>query len=243
MSDTINVNSYKITNNLPNELIDSSPREGSEIQNKEKFQELSVSIEENLEQYQTKEEKLNFCTRIKNCIKYLDSIDKRISKPLHTFSPSYKIECIFYCFARLFNIDTVILYLLCSLVYSFWKLKNGYLGLIPICHVVSGTIFTVISKLIIRRPRPILNTRRYFKLKENTHSMPSGDSLQAGIFATMIILYSDNILRFLAIFLIPAAMLGRIFYNLHYWFDCIIGATLGICISLGIYNAINMYTD
>lgn len=243
MSDTINVNSQKITNNLPNELIDSSPREGSEIQNKEKFQELSVSIEENLEQYQTKEEKLNFCTRIKNCIKYLDSIDKRISKPLHTFSPSYKIECIFYCFARLFNIDTVILYLLCSLVYSFWKLKNGYLGLIPICHVVSGTIFTVISKLIIRRPRPILNTRRYFKLKENTHSMPSGDSLQAGIFATMIILYSDNILRFLAIFLIPAAMLGRIFYNLHYWFDCIIGATLGICISVGSYNAINMYTD
>ena len=243
MSDINNVNSQKITNNIPNELIDSSPREGAEIQNKDKFQELSVSIEENLEQYQTKEENLNFCTRIKNCIKYLDSIDKRISKPLHTFSPSYTIECIFYCFARLFNIDTVILYLLCSLVYSFWILKNGYLGLIPICHVISGTIFTVISKLIIRRPRPILNTRRYFKLKENTHSMPSGDSLQAGIFATMIILYSDNIFRFLAIFLIPAAMLGRIFYNLHYWFDCIIGATLGICISVSIYNVINMYID
>ena len=243
MTDINNVNSQKITNNLPNELIDCSPREGVEIQNKGKFQDLSVSIEENLEQYQNKEENLNIFKRIKNCIKYLDSLDKRISKPLHTFSPSYKIECIFYCFARLFNIDTVIFYLLCSLVYSFWILKNGYLGLIPICHVISGTIFTVTSKLIIRRPRPILNTSRYFKLKENTHSMPSGDSLQAGIFATMIILYSDNKFRFLAIFLIPAAMLGRIFYNLHYWFDCLIGATLGICISVASYYVINMYTN
>jgi membrane-associated phospholipid phosphatase len=72
--------------------------------------------------------------------------------------------------------------------------------------------------------------------------MPSGDSLQAGIFATMIILYSDNKFRILAILLIPAAMLGRIFYNLHYWFDCIIGASLGICISVAVYNVINMYT-
>jgi hypothetical protein len=243
MSGINNGNSQKVTINYPNELTNSSPREGVEIQNKEKLRELSISIEENLEQYQTKTENLNFCRSMRNCIKYLDSLDKRISKPLHTFSPGYKIECIFYCFARLFNIDTVILYLLCSLIYSFLKLKNGYLGLIPISHVICGTLFTVISKLIIRRPRPILNTRRYFKLKENTHSMPSGDSLQAGIFATMIILYSDNIFRFLAIFLIPAAMLGRIFYNLHYWFDCIIGATLGICISFATYNVINMYID
>lgn len=243
MSDINNGNSLKISNNIPNELIESSPREGVEIQNKEKIQELSIPIEENLEQIQTKEDNLNFCESLRNCISYLDSIDKKISKPLHTFSPSYKIECIFYCFARLFNIDTVIMYLLFCLIYSFLKLKNGYFGLIPICHVVSGSLFTIISKIIIRRPRPILNTRRYFKLKENTHSMPSGDSLQAGIFATMIILYSDNNFRFLAILLIPAAMLGRIFYNLHYWFDCIIGATLGICISFAIYNVISMYTD
>ena len=242
MSDINNVNSQKVIINIPNELIDTSPREGVEIQNKEKLQELSISIKENLDQYKAKEEKLNCCKTIRNCIKYLDYLDKRISRPLHTFSPSFKIECIFYCFARLFNIDTVILYLLCSLIYSFLKLKNGYLGLIPICHVISGTLFTVISKIIIGRPRPTLNTRRYFKLKENTHSMPSGDSLQAGIFATMIILYSDNKFRFLAILLIPAAMLGRIFYNLHYWFDCIIGASLGICISVAVYNVINMYT-
>ena len=243
MSDRNNVNIVKTKDNLPNGLNESSPRDGIEITNKGKFQELSISIEENLEQYQSKENNFNFCKSVRNCIKYLDTLDKKISKPLHTFSPSYKIECIFYCFARLFNIDTVIIYLTCSIIYSFMKLKNGYLGLIPICHVISGTLFTVISKIIIRRPRPILNTRRYFKLKETTHSMPSGDSLQAGIFATMIVLYSNNNFRFLAILLIPAAMLGRIFYNLHYWFDCIIGATLGICISFATYNVINMYTN
>jgi len=243
MSDTNSGNSQVISNSIPNESIDYSPREGVEIQNKVNIKELSIPVEENLEQYQNKQKNVNCCISIRNCIRYLDSIDKRISRPLHTFSPSYKIECIFYCFARLFNIDTVILYLICSLIYSFWKMKNGYLGLIPICHVISGTIFTVVSKLIIRRPRPTLNTKRFFKLKENTHSMPSGDSLQAGIFATMIILYSDNIFRFLAILLIPAAMLGRIFYNLHYWFDCIIGATLGICISIASYYVINIYMN
>ena len=72
---------------------------------------------------------------------------------------------------------------------------------------------------MIKRPRPILVTKRYFNLKEKSYSMPSGDSLQAGIFATMIILYSNNNFRYFSIFLIPAAMLGRIFYNLHYWFD------------------------
>ena len=125
------------------------------------------------------------------------------------------------------------------LIYSFLKCKNGYIALIPMCHVVSGALITIICKIIIRRPRPILSANRYFKLKENTHSMPSGDSLQAGIFATMIILYNKNIFRFFSILLVPAAMSGRVFYNLHYWFDCIIGALMGIIISILTYGIIN----
>ena len=115
------------------------------------------------------------------------------------------------------------------------------MALIPICHVIVGVLVTLITKASIKRPRPTLKVRKHFKLKENTHSMPSGDTLQAGIFATMIILYLETNFRFLAILLIPAVMLGRIFYNLHYWFDCIIGAILGIGVSIGTYNVINVY--
>ena len=200
--------------------------------------EISIPIEENFEQFQNKK---NNVSSIKNCINYFDNLDKELSSPLHNYSPSFKIECIFYCFARLFNIQTVIIYLISIVIYSFLKLKNIYLSLIPITHVICGGLFTIILKLIIRRPRPILKTKRYFKLKESTHSMPSGDSLQAGIFATMIILYTNNFFKFFGILLIPAAMLGRVFYNLHYWFDCIIGAIMGIFISIGTYTIINKY--
>ena len=194
---------------------------------------ISIKIKDKGNHFKVKNEK------VKSIIQVLDNVDKNISKPLHTYSPDFKVECIFYCFARLFNIDTVIIYLLSIVIYSFLKYKNGYMALIPICHVICGALITVLIKFLIKRPRPILKTKRYFRLKESNHSMPSGDSLQAGIFATMIIIYFNSSLRYFGILLIPAAMLGRIFYNLHYWLDCIIGATMGICISIGTYMAIN----
>ncbi len=204
--------------------------------NKIKIKEISVPIQEN-EQFQNRPVSVS-C--LKNCINYLDNLDKQISKPLHKYTPNFTVECIFYVFARLFNINSVIFYLLCVLVYSFIKYKNGYLAIIPICHVICGGIFTIVIKIIIRRPRPRIKVKKNFKLKENTHSMPSGDTLQAAIFATMIILYFKCYLRFFALLLIPAAMLGRIFYNLHYLFDCIIGAILGISISIVTYYIINI---
>ena len=220
---TININQKHINlNNIKN--------------NKIKIKEITVPIQEN-EQFQNRPVSMS---SLKNCINYLDNLDKQISKPLHKYTPNFIIECIFYVFARLFNINSVIFYLLCVLVYSFIKYKNGYLAIIPICHVIGGAIFTIVIKVIIRRPRPSIKFKKYFKLKENTHSMPSGDTLQAAIFATMIILYFKCYLRFFALLLIPAAMLGRIFYNLHYLFDCIIGAILGISISIVTYYIINI---
>ena len=220
---TININQKHINlNNIKN--------------NKIKIKEITVPIQEN-EQFQNRPVSMS---SLKNCINYLDNLDKQISKPLHKYTPNFIIECIFYVFARLFNINSVIFYLLCVLVYSFIKYKNGYLAIIPICHVICGGIFTIVIKIIIRRPRPRIKVKKNFKLKENTHSMPSGDTLQAAIFATMIILYFKCYLRFFALLLIPAAMLGRIFYNLHYLFDCIIGAILGISISIVTYYIINI---
>lgn len=232
-------NNFEI-HNIQLSINDKNKQNLHENQNKNDLKELSIQIEENFNQYQQKRKRFfNLSNIPKNCLKYLDNLDKRISKPLHTFSPSFRFECIFYCFARLFNIDTVIIYLVIELIYSFSKYKNGYISLVPISHVICGALFTLISKNMIKRPRPILVTKRYFNLKEKSYSMPSGDSLQAGIFATMIILYSNNNFRYFSIFLIPAAMLGRIFYNLHYWFDCLIGATMGITISIFAYISIN----
>jgi len=241
MSDINDSNLNPIENYGENNKIQTNEKQEQEVniissKKDNSINEISIPIEENFEQYQNKKDNVS---TIKNCINYLDNLDKELSSPLHNYSPSFKIECIFYCFARLFNIEPVIIYLICIVLYSLLKLKNIYLSLIPITHVICGGLLTIIIKLIIRRPRPILKTKRFFKLKESTHSMPSGDSLQAGIFTTMIILYTKSFFKFFGILLIPAAMLGRVFYNLHYWFDCIIGAIMGICISIGTYTIIN----
>ena len=228
-------------NKISLDIKDSIQQNSKEIEIKDNINEISVPIDENFQQFQKNDNNSGYCKIIKNCINYLDNLDKAISNPLHKYSPGYKIECVFYCFARLFNIDTVTIYLVSALIYSFIKYKNGNMALIPICHVIVGVLVTLITKASIKRPRPTLKVRKHFKLKENTHSMPSGDTLQAGIFATMIVLYLETNFRFLAILLIPAVMLGRIFYNLHYWFDCIIGAILGIGVSIGTYNVINVY--
>ena len=239
--DTSAINNLEI-NNIQISINEKNKQNLKDNQNTKDLKELSIQIEENYNQYQNKQEKkrhFNILNLLINFLKYLDNLDKRISKPLHAFSPSFKIECIFYCFARLFNIDIIIICLVTKLLYCFYKYKNGYNALIPICHVICGALFTLISKNIVKRPRPILATKRYFNLKEKTYSMPSGDSLQAGIFSTMIILYSDNNLKYFSILLVPAAILGRIFYNLHYCFDCLIGATFGIIMSILIYVVIN----
>ena len=233
--DNSGMNNLEI-NNIQLSVNEKNKQNFQENQNKKDVKELSIQIEENYNQYQNKKDNVS---TIKNCINYLDNLDKELSSPLHNYSPSFKIECIFYCFARLFNIDTVIIYLVTTLIYSFYKYKNGYIALIPICHVICGALFTLVSKNVIKRPRPILITKRYFSLREKSHSMPSGDSLQAGIFATMIILYFNNSFRYFSILLIPAAMSGRMFYNLHYFFDCLIGAIIGITISILTYVSIN----
>ena len=75
--------------------------------------------------------------------------------------------------------------------------------------------------------------------KETNKSMPSGDSLQAGNFAIMMILYCNSIVKYFALLLIPGVVCGRVYFNCHYFFDCLIGVLLGICSSIGSYLAIN----
>ena len=173
---------------------------------------------------------------------YLDKIDKKISKPLQTYTPNFVVELFFFIFAKLFNTNTVIVYLISLLVYSIIKYKNAYIFLVVFFHVFIGAFVTLLLKTIIGRSRPTLSVKRYFnnvRDKETSKSMPSGDSLQAANFATMIILYFDSKLKYFVLLLIPASMSGRVFFNCHYWFDCIIGAILGFFISIFAYLVIN----
>ena len=231
-------NEIKDTNSLVIEIDSSIPKDPLKKPKNKIFKQ--VPIEESSGQYDVIESN-NICTKIKIFLNYLDKIDKNLSKPLQTYTPNFIIECFFLFFAKLFNTITVIIYLIAILIYSY-LIKNYNIFLIVFCHVIAGVLFTIFLKTIIGRDRPLLTVKKYFNYvrnKERGKSMPSGDSLQAGNIAIMIILYMNGNLKYLTLLLIPGVMCGRVFYNCHYWFDCIIGVILGIIISFGIYFTMN----
>ena len=83
------------------------------------------------------------------------------------------MECIFFIFAKMFNTETVIIYLFFILIFSYVKNKNFCLFFIPFIYVIVGAIFTALSKSIIGRNRPTLTVKRYFnsvRSKETTKS-------------------------------------------------------------------------
>ena len=179
-----------------------------------------------------------------NCITNLDNFDKKISTPLQSYTPNIYIEIFFLIFAKIFNTITVIVYLILILLYSLFFLKNIYIFITVFFHVIFGVLVTVIMKKIIGRERPTLLVKRYFykvRTNETMNSMPSGDSLQATNFCMMFILYFENKIKFFSILFIPMSMFGRVFYCCHYWFDCFVGAFLGLVISYGSYFLINKF--
>ena len=222
------------------------PKEPEKIPKNRVFKQ--IPIEESIDQFDIIESRNNFFS-FKTCLNYLDDIDKKISKPLQTYSTNFAIECIFLIFAKLFNNGPVIAYLSSLLILFFFKYIKFSVFFIPFFHVIMGGIFTFILKSKIGRNRPTLISKRYFNFvrnKETSKSMPSGDSLQAGIFAMIFIFYFHNNMKYLSLLLIPMVMCSRIYFNCHYWFDCIIGAILGIIIAFGSYfilNKVLLYID
>lgn len=174
----------------------------------------------------------------KSCLQKLDSIDKYYSGKFHNYIANPYVELIFYIFARLFNPETIAVYTSSILVYSLLKYKHVLLVIKPTIQFLTGLIITLIIKKIIGRPRPNVNPKRLFKVREreSNNSMPSGDTLQSAIWGMIAFIYGDCIFGLL---LIPAAMTGRVYFNCHYFGDCIVGGTLGVVSFLLVDMGIN----
>ena len=213
-----------------------SSTNNSEVTKLEVVNPEKVPIEENFRKvYISSSESKSYFS---NCISKLDNFDKKISLPLQSYTPNIFIEILFFIGAKIFNTITVILYLVFLLIFCILVQKNIKAFLIYLCHVITGGLITLFTKILIGRERPTLSVKRHFhkvRKRETSNSMPSGDSLQAANFAMIMILYFNGNIKYLSLAVIPYSMIGRVFYNCHYWFDCIIGAFLGIFISLGTY--------
>lgn len=220
------------SNNIKNNNVGFGLNKKNEIEFKNNEQEMKIEISSTTQDFPIQMKR-------DNCIKIVDSKDKSISLILQTYIANKYIEYILYIFSRLYNPDTITIYLVCMLLFSIYK-KNYYFIFKPISFVAFGIIITVILKKFVGRPRPNLNTKRLFKVreKENNASMPSGDSLQAGIFAMILFYYYNFNFGF---FLIPGVMTSRVYFYCHYWMDTIIGAFLGIFSGIFMYSIFHYF--
>ncbi len=169
----------------------------------------------------------------KNVFTKLDYYDKYFSNYIHEMEVNIWLERIIYIFARIFNSDLIIVFYILLFLYQYFINDKIFFVLKPLIHVFTVFILTGVLKYTIKRPRPEINERvrrRYnVRKKEKNFSMPSGDSMQAGNFAVVILLYFESYYGFI---IVPFVMFARIFYFCHYLLDTIVGVFIGTSISL-----------
>lgn len=154
-------------------------------------------------------------------INFIDNIDKKLGEYLfhHKFG---LLEEFVYIFAFIFNPLPITCYLLLILT-VFGKVMFFKILFITL----TGLLLTSTLKNTIGRPRPsCLGNRKYnFRKVEKNLSMPSGDSFQAGLWATVMAIFFNNYYFY---FIVPFVMFARCYYQCHYLSDTVVGALLGI---------------
>ena len=196
--------------------------------NEEKKTEYSNNLQEiNLQE-------LKF-TLVDDLLEGLDEIDKCTSSIIHDLQLEKKLELITYYFARIYNPDFIISYLVFVLFYKLY-LGDFFFIFKPLFHTVICLVITLSLKKYYGRLRPTRSkvSMRIVDLRknENNCSMPSGDSLQAGNFSVILYLYFNSSFGF---YLIPFVMFARVYFYCHYVFDTIVGAFLGLLCSSVVY--------
>ncbi len=157
-------------------------------------------------------------------IDLFNSIDNKFNRYVHN-AQHKEFEELIYIFAFIFNPLPVISYL----TYIFFTQKITLFIKITLI-VLIGLGFTKFLKKYFQKPRPILkNNRKYdFRTVEKNFSMPSGDSLQAALWATVLFIYFNNPYFYV---IVPFVMFARCYFHCHFLSDTVVGATLGIAIS------------
>ena len=106
-------------------------------------------------------------------------------------------------------------------------------ALLPLCLFISIANLIIVDglKAIIGRHRPHQFARRNFNVRSlvSNHAMPSGDSAQAAVWASLLYCHTGSPL---ALFIVPCVMFARIFFGAHWFGDTIVGACVGAAVSL-----------
>lgn len=145
--------------------------------------------------------------------------------------PSF-IEILIWPGARLYGWQGM-LYFWPAIMYYY----NGFTkGMIPfLLSAAIGQSINRFGKQLFQRDRPVPPSplpKRHFYVKVPSKkgsgdgpSFPSGDSMAAGVVGTSLYFFTNNPYYLL---LIAWGMVGRVYYHCHYFFDTLVGASVGL---------------
>ena len=172
----------------------------------------------------------------------LGRLDRLASELVHcSESTGGLLEYLMVVFGVSFNNELVAFVYAIGLFMIPYSHKNLLLiGLVPSL----GLLASYLLKHKISRPRPGLFTPRAAALiydlrgREKNHSMPSGDSLQAAIFWS--IMFNFQVVSCpTAVLCAGLTMTARVYYMCHYPTDTLFGALIGI----SIFYTVNYFVD
>lgn len=156
-----------------------------------------------------------------NCVfNEIANLDEKFGKFAYNINLK-PIEEIIYLFAYAFNPIPIVTY--CVILLNLYP---SILVSKIIITTVSGVLLTLfLKKATFRiRPKDLLNRKYNFRVHEKNYSMPSGDSFQSSLWATVFSIYLNNNFGFI---FVPFVMFARCYYHCHFLSDTIVGAALG----------------
>jgi len=133
-----------------------------------------------------------------------------------------------------------------ALVRLIWRYKDhsAITGLTLICGHISTALLIVALKKSFGRKRPSIEVtrRKHFNpllqlSRERPWSFPSGDSAQAGCWSGVV--GCSGVLWGWAVF--PLAMFARVYYGAHYVLDTLVGASVGLSVSIAWHYLLNAF--
>jgi len=171
----------------------------------------------------------------------IDQWDKTLSAKIHKADYGILNHVIFF-FAIVFNSPVTLIVPMC---YIYWR---GSFTVNNLAHYGALTLLGLFATLTLKkrlgRPRPIHDEMskksKSLRKKERNNSMPSGDSLQAGIFASYCFL---NFGEFYWFFVMLLVMYGRVHFVCHYVADTVIGAGIALILAFSFNDIIGTFVN
>jgi membrane-associated phospholipid phosphatase len=131
-------------------------------------------------------------------------------------------------------------------VIFIWYLYGIEHALKYVTVIVAALMLSTYLKRRIKRQRPKMRDDMMLKpmiirKRENNHSMPSGDSIQAGVFLYAYLHRFDEAIdnhlsRFIVCLLMINVLLGRVYFCCHYFSDTVVGFIIGVIVSFMAFN-------